>query len=166
MVDVMRAEPRAQHYLFVHRTLRDLVLTNWTLMRPAFADGSAARRLQRMWDRVGESLPVDARVEGDVSLETTAVDVGGAPAFVITLPLPEAIAEGGLVLVLDHPDQPRYLILELGFRPETKQSQWMLCEWAAEAHLELGPVGDEPAAEPSAMVAPMIARAQLAQPNP
>ncbi len=149
------AGPRDQHYLFAHRVVRDIFFKDPLSFLAFLASPEGPGKLRGLWDAIGEDC---AKQSGTPALSADGlrvhtVRIAGYPAAVIELPEPRGITEAHFVaaiLLVDPaaerlPEKPsaRYLTLEKGFHLEGGE-RTVLCEWAAEAHLNYG---DGPPAE-------------------
>jgi hypothetical protein len=141
-------EPRNHHYLFAHRVLPDLVLNQWPVLQPTFRDGSATDRLRSVWDGLGKTLPDVERLPS-TGLAVEPIGLGDAPGFVVTFPTPERSAEAAIAMVPDRDSLTRYFVLELGSDPVARSPYWVLCEWAADSHLNLGRCGEFESTDPT-----------------
>jgi hypothetical protein len=150
------SERRPHHYLFVHRTLPNLILTKWEQVKPTLADGTARARLQAVWDGLGQKLPPEARLDSE-TLDCQTISLGEERGYLLTFPPPIAVAEGAYAIVPDG-SVPRYFVLELGFNPVTRQPSWVFCEWTRDGHFNGGAVGPEVAGDPQDALESMKAR--------
>ena len=139
--------PRNHHYLFAHRVLPDLVLNQWPVLQPTFRDGSATDRLRSVWDGLGTTLPAVERLPS-TGLGVRTIELGVDPGFLVTFPTPERPAEAALAIVPDR-DTTRYFVLELGSDPVAGKPYWVLCEWTAGSHSNLGRCGEFDSTDPT-----------------
>ena len=141
---------RTGHYLFAHRTLREVALDDPTLVMGVLAGSRANEFLNRLIDHArpacrekGEEIGFDA-----ADLEVSAGRVGNFPCALVRMPQAVGVAEAhfvAMVLLADmrKKDGPlgqaklRYFTLEASFPIDGKPSA-AFCEWTHDAHLNLG----------------------------
>lgn len=141
-------QARAKHYAFAHQFLRAVTVTNpavWNGVRAAAATGAIDGILRRMWGELDEqpgqdsgSAPTGKALDGGVLIRMSA---------------PEGMPECYWVAILEHDGGPRYFTLEKSL------ANAMLCEWADDVHMNLGPCEIDEATFVAA------ARSKVAPPN-
>ena len=144
----MDDEPRKHHYLFAHRVLPALVLTQWESLRQGFRDGSAADRLRSVWVGLGTKVPPDERIAVH-GLDVEPIEIGGGDAFLVTMPTPAGPTEAALAMIPDRDAPTRYFVLELGLNVVTDEPYWVLCEWTLDEHTNFGACGEFQTTDPT-----------------
>ncbi|SHG59080.1 hypothetical protein SAMN04488109_0970 [Chryseolinea serpens] len=128
--------PRAHHYLFAHRELREILFQDLSAFVKLTESSLFGSWLSRLWTKVGDDVyagGLGAKLPG-TALAFESIADGGARYTLITLPTPEAVVEVFFIAIVVC-EQPykyyRYLVLEkceegrVGIGP----SAGVLCEW-------------------------------------
>lgn len=146
--------PRQHHYVFAHRELVAIARRFAGNLPELAQSGRMDAALAMTWDRVGSSLPADARLP-QAGLEASLHDVDGASVVLVTMPHPEHGAEAYFVAIVVSDGQlSDYFVLEHGWTVRD-EPRTVLCKWEDGSHVNLG---DGPPAEAHAFLSAVQAR--------
>lgn len=159
--------PRPLHYAVAHQLLPAIILRRWDEVRPGFLDGRGSALLRALWMDAAKGLPGRTGIDPGGSLGVTITRAGDHDVFVVRFPKPLRVAEAALAVIPDRPAPTSYFVLELGRDFEVGRGRWVLCEWDAHAHHNLGTCSDDPGVDPDRALPAMLATiARLESPDP
>jgi hypothetical protein len=87
-----------------------------------------------------------------IHLAVWPIDLGDEPGFLVVFPTPERAAEAAIAMIPDREFATRYFVLERGWDIVATKRCWVLCEWSAGSHLNLGQCGEYESTDPSNVV--------------
>lgn len=131
-------ESGTQHYVFVHRVLRDLFFNMPDKLTAILSHEDRDNSLLDLWSRVGSAVGESSLLQPEGLCCSISI-CDGTTVAVITLPTPQVVCEAHFVALVYRPPTPgqnrlaRFLTLECSFGAA------ILCEWSdANTHLNMG----------------------------
>ncbi len=141
MIENGVGEPRPQHYMFAHYTLREEVFRATdeflTALRNQDLDYIRFRWFVAMAHCRIEGRPFDKHWTPIEEIQLYCTHRNEITCYVISMPEARGLTEACLVAVLSTPDQPRYFTLEKSVSQEDTIT--VFCEWTKDgSHLNYG----------------------------
>lgn len=149
------SKPRQHHYVFAHRVLPGMALSQPARFISELRGGGDAF-LRSVWDRVAEDVPTSLRLTAD-GLAFEIIDSDEGTIAVVVLPEASGEAEAHFVALVVHhqPEKARFFTLESAFSPVTQSRYNVLGEWTEDSHLNFG---EGPSADQEAFVHAVMER--------
>lgn len=145
-------DSRAQHYVFVHRVLRDLFFDSPEEIIAILRDEGRNDSLLDLWNKVGKKVR-KSRLVSPNGLRCEIRMLGDTIIVIITLPTPQVLPEAYFVALVYRPSSPeqkgltRFIILEHSVDLDDGSLPTVLCEWdGTGVHANMG-YGCEPTLE-------------------
>lgn len=121
-------ESRAQHYLFVHRVLRDYFFESPAAMIEVFRKEDRNDSLSVLWKEVGDDVGESSLVDPD-GLCCNIKEYNDITIAIITLPTPQIISEAYFVALVYRPPAPGRDELTRFITMEHSVDTPVLCGW-------------------------------------